>query len=105
MLGRQWLQNTNGSVIILKDAVNTAKLRAARTAVAIERYRLAHGQLPTTLPALVPFYLETAPSDPFDGQPLRYQKLANGYVVYSVGTDVTNDKSDNEKHITFTVER
>jgi hypothetical protein len=68
-----------------------AKLATARTAVAIERYRLAHGRLPATLSALVPDFLESVPTDPFDGQPLRYSLLDRGFVVYSVGPDSTDD--------------
>jgi len=75
---------------MLKQAKCVALLRTARAALAIERYRLANARLPDTLP-------DSAPLDPFTGQPLRYKKLAKGYVVYSVG--------DEKKDITFTVER
>jgi hypothetical protein len=107
VLARLWLRNMNGSAIILKDAANTARLRAARTAIAVERYRLAHGQLPTTLTALVPSYLDAVPADPFDpaSAGLQYRKLAKGYVVYSIGSDATNDNGDKKKGITFMVER
>lgn len=46
--------------------------------------------------------------------PLRYPKLPNGYVVYSIGRDLTDDggkeppadpKPDDRRDITFTVER
>jgi hypothetical protein len=107
VLARQWLRNMNGPDIILKDVANTARLRAARTAVAVERYRLTHGQLPTTLAALVPSCLDAVPADPFDSAsaPLQYRKLAKGYVVYSIGSDVANDSGDKKKDVTFTVER
>jgi hypothetical protein len=107
VLARQWLRNMNGPAIILKDATNTARLRAARAAVAVERYRLAHGQLPATLAVLVPDYLDAVPTDPFDpaSAELQYRKLAKGYVVYSIGSDATNDDGDKNKDITFTVER
>jgi len=107
VLTRQWLQNMNGSAIILKDAENAAWLRVARIAIAVERHRLAHGQLPATLAELVPAYFDTAPTDPFDpaSAGLRYRKLAKGYVVYSIGSDATNNNGDKNKDITFTVER
>ena len=53
------------------------------------------------------------PADPFDGQPLRYNKLlGKGYVVYSIGKDLKDDhgveKSADGKtqlDVTFTVQR
>ena len=54
------------------------------------------------------------PTDPFDDQPLRFKKLARGYVVYSIGPDFTDDggkekpadaKDTDHYDITFTVER
>jgi len=63
----------------------------ARTALAVERYRLAEGELPKALDELVPTYLDAVPTDPFDGQALRYSLLAKGYVVYSIGEDGSDD--------------
>jgi len=76
---------------IMSDVENLAQLLTARTALAIERYRLASGQLPGQLTDLVPTYLEHVPEDPFDGQPLRYRRLEKGYVVYSIGRDVRDN--------------
>lgn len=72
----------------------TARLRAAQAALAVERYRLKHDNgLPASLDGLVPEFLDAVPADPFDGQPLRYEKLAGGgYVVYSVGKDRQDDR-------------
>jgi hypothetical protein len=101
--------------MILIDADVIAKLRTARTALAIERWRLAHeGRPPESLAQLVPDFLPDVPMDPFDEQPLRYRKLDRGHVVYSVGPDFTDDggleKPANATEstaydITFTVER
>lgn len=87
---------------------------AALTALAVERYRLIHaGRTPETLTELVPDLLPEIPRDPFDGQPLRYHRLDQGYVVYSVGPDRT-DHGGREKpetggssqfDVTFTVRR
>jgi hypothetical protein len=104
-LSRVWLRGMNGSRIILKDATVAATLRTARVAVAIERFRLARGQLPRTLVELDPFGMRAMPDDPFNGRPLRYKKLAKGYVVYSVGEDGKNDDGDEKKDVTFIVER
>jgi hypothetical protein len=90
---------------VIKDVVNIARLRAVGATLAVERYRLANGKLPDKLDELVPAYLSAVPTDPFDGQPLRYKKLAKGYVVYSIGENGRDDGGDEKKDITFTVER
>jgi hypothetical protein len=97
-----------------RDAEHTARIRTSKTVIAVERFRLAHsGNLPATLSDLVPAYLSSVPSDPFDGQPLRYKRLAPGYVVYSIGSDMRDDggiegdpnKPTSASDITFTIQR
>lgn len=68
-----------------------ARLDLARTALAIERYRLATGKPPEELNSLVPKYLAQLPIDPFDGQPIRYRRERSGYVLYSVGEDARDN--------------
>ncbi len=85
-----WLTPVVGRLITL-DLESTARLQVARTAVAVERYRLARGHLPDRLADLVPSFREGIPIDPFDGQVLRYAKREPGYVVYSIGPDTTDD--------------
>ena len=75
-----------------RAARDSACLRTAATAMAVERFRLAHqNQPPDSLAALVPAYLKSVPTDPFDGQPLRYKRLEKGYVIYSIGDDLKDD--------------
>ena len=104
------------SKTVIKEASNIAILRTTIAAIAIERFRLARGQLPENLSELVPQFLPTVPSDPFAGAPLRYHRIAKGYVIYSVGADGRDDggrekptdwkSSDKTTYdITFTVER
>jgi hypothetical protein len=64
-----------------------AHVDLARTALAIERYRLATGKVPERLEELVPQYLKTVPVDPFDGQPMRYRRTDPGYRLYSIMED------------------
>jgi hypothetical protein len=59
----------------------TFAVRAARAALAAERYRLAAGRWPEKLDDLVPDYLETVPTDPETGAPLRLRRLPDGLVV------------------------
>lgn len=64
-----------------------ARFRATRAGIAVERFRMANGRLPDSLGELTPKWLDTVPADPFDDQPIRYKKLAKGFVTYSVGPD------------------
>jgi hypothetical protein len=67
-------------------AVDEARVRCALAAVVVERHRLARGDWPASLAELGPL-----PDDPFTGKPLRYKRLADGVVVYSVGSEGTDD--------------
>jgi hypothetical protein len=68
-----------------------AELRCDLVALAAERYRLSHGTWPAVLTDLVPDYLKQIPTDPFDDQALRYRRLADGVVIYSIGLDRQDD--------------
>jgi len=68
-----------------------AHLRSTQTALAVERYRLNEGRMPQSLDNLVPAYMEVVPTDPFDGQKLKYRTRETGFVVYSVGEDLTDE--------------
>ena len=61
-------------------------LAATRLVVACNAYIKKEGKLPDDLQALVPVYLPSVPTDPYDGRPFRYSK-AKG-IVYSVGPDL-----------------
>jgi len=75
-----------------RDADMTARVRAATTALAVERFRRAHGNaLPDNLEALVPAFIPAVPSDPFDGKPLRFSRHGPSYAVYSIGSDCKDD--------------
>ncbi|MCU0918424.1 MAG: type II secretion system protein GspG [Planctomycetes bacterium] len=69
------------------DLVSRTHLDLARSALALERYRLANGAPPSALGALVPQYLDAVPLDPFDGHPIRYRLRPSGYILYSADTD------------------
>lgn len=74
-----------------------ARVACARTALALERYRLTHGQYPATLDALVPDILPQVPLDPFDGKPLRYINDGKRVAVYSVGQNLQDDGGSEEE--------
>ena len=90
------------------------RLDLARTAVAVERFRLAQGRLPNRLGELVPAYLEQIPRDLYNrGLPLSYRIKDNGeFVVYSFGrnrkddggeADLVPGKARRDGDVTFTV--
>jgi hypothetical protein len=64
-------------------------------AIALRRYMLSHGSPPESLNSLVPDFLQSAPVDFMDGQPLRFRKQISGdFVLYSVGEDGKDDGGD-----------
>jgi hypothetical protein len=72
---------------------SVADVRNARAAMAVERYRLAHGGLPAALGDLVPGYLDPVLKDPYTGDPLKYKPgvpKAGAYTIYSIGGDKTD---------------
>ena len=67
----------------------------AVTTIALKRYQIRHGSLPSELDALVPEFLPAIPRDPVDGKALRYQLNADGsFLLYSVGEDGVDDGGD-----------
>src|SRR4029077_16277537 len=58
------------------------------TAIAVERYRLANGRWPQKVDELAPRYLSSVPVDPLDPlyrQKLRYVRMADGVLIYTLG--------------------
>ncbi len=86
---RYFLQRTTRQ--FESDLDTRAQLRAARVGLAVERHRVAHGELPESLDTLVPEFLDRVPKDPFGDGPLKYERLENGFMVYSIGVDEEDD--------------
>jgi hypothetical protein len=64
----------------------------ARVAIALERYRLAHGEYPESLDALAPQIINAVPHDVIGGGPLHYRRTADGqFVLYSIGWNEQDD--------------
>jgi hypothetical protein len=76
---------------IEKGVQAEAEFIATEAVVALERYRLKHGQYPEELAQLVPGVLPDVPTDLFDDQPLKYARDGDRYFLYSVGPDATDD--------------
>jgi hypothetical protein len=83
-------------------ARNQTMVNEGQIACALERHRLAHGEYPETLDALVPQFIEQLPHDIIGGQPLHYRRTedppsqssgaASGkFLLYSIGWNETDD--------------
>jgi hypothetical protein len=88
-----------------RTARNQTLRHCARVALAAQRFRLARGEWPTLLDELVPTYLPIVPIDPWSNQPLRWVREPSGFVVYSVGDDLRDDRGDERRDIRFKVRR
>lgn len=82
----------NSARAIQTIARNQTLVNEAQVMCALERYRLAWGQYPTTLDALVPETLQEIPLDLIGGRPLKYHlTLDRKVVLYSVGWNETDE--------------
>ena len=67
------------------------QMSSVKLAVALRLCRLNYGRYPDDLAALVPEFLDKLPTDPFSGKEFIYRKEGQGFVVYSVGVNGTDD--------------
>lgn len=75
-----------------KFAFAQSSANLARVAIALERYRLAHGEYPDSLDALAPQFMQKVPHDIIGGGPLHYRLNSDGqFVLYSIGWNETDD--------------
>jgi len=73
------------------EARNEAMLDLMRIGISVEQYRASTGSYPATLDAISPSLGGTVPVDPFTGQPYRYQPSSASFLLYSVGSNLTDD--------------
>jgi hypothetical protein len=107
--GIEMLQATDPALLImvvpkLRETLQEGAQRAlffqtmcqeVTVACALERCRLAQGQYPASLDALVPAWLKQVPTDLLaaGGAPLKYRREADGsFVLYSVGLNRVDDQ-------------
>lgn len=73
---------------VAEAAIRTrAELLTASTAIACERFRLARGRWPESLEEIPKELLPEVPTDPYSGKPIRYRRLEDGVIVYTVGLE------------------
>jgi hypothetical protein len=80
------------------DKVQTAAERCEQEqrnlhlAFVLAAYQKDHGRYPDKLQELAPKYLVEVPDDLFSGKPLIYRQEGEGYLLYSVGPNGTDDE-------------
>lgn len=71
-----------------------ARYRVAEVSLAVQEYCERNGALPVSTDVLSPEYMAEVPRDPYTDRPLGYKRLDNGFVVYSVGPDESDNSAD-----------
>ena len=67
------------------------QFEVTRLGFALAAYRADHGAYPAKLSELTPKYVAEVPKDIFSTEPLRYRRRGDGYLLYSVGVNGTDD--------------
>jgi len=84
-----WKRAQEGTPALLR--IQTL-INEGQVACALERYRLARGEYPETLDALVPGLIHQLPCDIVNGTQLKYRRVDNGnFLLYSVGWNEVDD--------------
>lgn len=73
---------------------HSAQLRSAIVALAAEQFRLRIGHWPLDPKELNASFGVSIATDPFDGSPLRFRRLDDGLIVYSIGSNGRDDGGD-----------
>lgn len=82
------------SVAIAIEDRCVARRRMTVLAAALRLHRLQSDNYPDSLVALTPDPLEELPIDPFSGEPFRYQRRGDGFVLWSVGENGVDDRAN-----------
>jgi hypothetical protein len=79
---------TVADVLLINVFSCIARIRLTRTTLLLRAWMADHGgRLPDTLDVLVPDDVSEIPADPYNGQPLRYDKEK----IWSIGSDLKED--------------
>lgn len=78
-------------VIAVSSAEKQAYLRIVSLALELLEFRDVAGSFPRTLDELGAEMTPVDKTDPFDGKPIRYSLQPNGFTVYSIAQDLTDD--------------
>jgi hypothetical protein len=72
-------------------ARNQTMANQALLACALQRYRSVHRKLPDNLEDLSPQFVDKLPPDIVNGEPLKYRRIGQEFLLYSVGWDEIDD--------------
>ena len=73
------------------------ELAIIRVSLALSAYRAGSGRYPRDLSLLSPRFIRRVPVDLFVNRPLRYKGSRSGYLLYSVGLNMTDDGGRNDR--------
>jgi len=83
---------TSGIPRIFESAAGRqAQVDLTRLGLLIELHHAEHGAWPEDLALLAPELGGQVPLDPFSGQPYRYQPTAEGFTLYSLGSNLEDN--------------
>lgn len=86
--------------IVIGEARRATHDQLMHLAMALGRYRLANGEYPTSLEAVVPRYAARIPVDAYGNESFGYRKTDNGFLLYSYGLNGVDDRgSHNDMNI------
>ncbi len=91
-------RSTLDRVLQGKCAYNT-RLDGIRLRMAVLGYKHRYGELPESLSALAPEFIESLPVDAYSGQPFYYSRKRQ--VLYSVSRNLTNDEGLEPEDLVF----
>jgi len=75
----------------LQEAQHEARIGLAQLALALKIYKAEKGKYPDRLDDLVPEILPELPKDPFTGKDFVYKREGEGFLVYSLGENETDE--------------
>ena len=73
-------------------SLHEAKIQVCKTGLALKIYKAKHGMYPESLAKLVSDILKEIPNDPFTEKSLIYRKSKDGFILYSFGPNMKDDK-------------
>jgi hypothetical protein len=77
--------------LFMKVATLDALILTSRVGLACRIHKSRTGAYPENIEALVPGLLTEVPVDPFTGKPLVYRRQGEGFIVYSLGSNLKDD--------------
>jgi hypothetical protein len=89
--------------VFMKVATLDALILTSRVGLACRIHKSRTGAYPENLEALVPGLLTEVPIDPFTGKPLVYRREGQGFIVYSLGSNLKDDGGRSTYEIKFLV--